>query len=77
MSLTPELALQAALRQELHAFAQPLATIQCRLEVALMSGAEADLREAVSGGLADMKTVSESLQRIRSISWAMSSVEAA
>jgi hypothetical protein len=75
MTMTPEVALHAALRGELHTCAQPLSVLQCRLELASLAGQERELREAISGALADLRGVTESLNRLRTIASAMSSME--
>lgn len=62
---TPETEHNLALRRELHALAQPMAILQCRLELGLMSGDEEALREALRGGLGDLRRMTESLQNLR------------
>lgn len=75
MTLRPEQALNAALRSELHSVAQPLSILQCRLELASMTGQEQDMRDAVGGALADLRTITEGLNRLRAIVSALASVE--
>ena len=53
------------LRHELHELCQPLAALQCRLELGQMAGDDESLRQAVAGALADMKRVFACLQCLR------------
>ncbi len=41
------------LEHEIHDLCQPITTLQCRLELAQISGDEPDIRSAIEGGLED------------------------
>ena len=58
---------QKSLDQELHDLCQPLASLQCRLEIGRMLDNEVALREAVDGGLEDLQRLHTVLQRIRAL----------
>ena len=53
------------LHRELHDMAQPIAALQCRLEIACILGGSEDLREAVMGGLEDVRRIVGALSRVR------------
>ena len=53
------------LRHQLHQLAQPMAVLHCRLELGLMSSGEANLRDAIQGGLADLQAAVDVLNRVR------------
>ncbi len=59
--------LKAALGQQLHDFSQPMASLQCRLEIGKILGGEEALLDAVSGGLDDLRRLGEALTRMRSL----------
>ena len=68
--MTPPAAVSAKsseLRQQLHELAQPMAVLQCRLELSLMSGGEPNLRDAIQGWLTDLRRAIETLNRVRDI----------
>ncbi len=54
-----------ALDQELHDSSQPLSRLQCRLEIALLSGGETALLEAVEGALKDVQLIVAGFNRLR------------
>ena len=64
-------ALREAIEHELHELCQPLTTLRCRLELALMqcepgdAGSQEALREAVIEGLDDMRRAFVSVGRLR------------
>ncbi|MGI4828462.1 MAG: hypothetical protein ACRYFU_09775 [Janthinobacterium lividum] len=55
------------LDRELHDLAQPLASFQWRLEIALMVGGEEALEEAATGGLEDLRRITSFLARMRQL----------
>ena len=57
-----------SLDRELHALAQPLASLQLRLEIGKMSGEPMELADAIKGSLEDLVRVKAILARLRSIS---------
>ena len=58
---------RAALDVELHDLSQPLASLQCRLEIGRIIGGEEALLEAVDGGLLDLRRLCDALQRMREL----------
>lgn len=64
-------ALREAVEFELHEMCQPLTALRCRLDLALMlgdpeaPGALAELREAVTEGLEDVKRTFACVERMR------------
>lgn len=56
-----------ALNKELHDMAQPLASLQCRLELGQMLADAASLVEAVNGALLDLDRVNTSFSRLRAV----------
>ena len=65
MHTVGEAQLRQVLDQELHDLSQPMASLQCRLEIGSILGGEEALREAVDGGLEDLQRLSTALQRMR------------
>lgn len=59
--------LLSSLDQELHDLAQPVSSLQCRLEVGKMLGTEDALREAVDGGLDDLCRLVQIFKRMRAL----------
>ena len=55
------------LEKELHDMAQPLTSLQCRLELGKMLADEASLSEAVEGALLELGRVNESFSRLREV----------
>ena len=53
------------LDKELHDLCQPLTVLQCRLEYGLMCGGEAELKDAVEGGLKDTNRMFERIREMR------------
>lgn len=53
------------LRHELHELSQPLTRLQWRLEIGQRVGDEATLRQAVEGGLGDLRELMEHVRRLR------------
>jgi hypothetical protein len=51
----------------LHDLCQPLTTLQCRLEIAVMTGTGEAHREAVEQGLADCARLTEAVASMREI----------
>lgn len=65
MPQSDEPTLIAVFHHHLHAFAQPLASLQCRLEIGQIIGDQDALREAVEGGLEDVCRLSVILDEMR------------
>ncbi len=59
--------LKSALGKQLHDLSQPLASLQCRLEIGKLVGGEEALLEAVSGGLDDLHRLCAALTRMRQL----------
>ena len=57
----------SSLDRELHELAQPVSSIQCRLEIARIVDNEIALREAVDGGLDDLRRLTEIFKRMRAL----------
>lgn len=55
----------AQLEEELHCVAQPLTSLQCRLEIGLLLGDEVSAREALQESLLELKRVFAAVSRIR------------
>ncbi len=55
----------ALLEEELHGLAQPLSSLQCRLEIGLLLGDEVSVREALEEGLQELKRVLGAVSRMR------------
>ena len=55
------------LNKELHDMAQPLASLQCRLELGQILADAASLAEAVNGALLDLERVNNSFSRLRAV----------
>ena len=53
------------LDKELHDLAQPISSLQCRLEIAKILDTDVASREAVEGGLEDLQRVMQSFKRMR------------
>ena len=53
------------LEKELHDLAQPISSLQCRLEIGKMLGGQDALQEAVEGGLKDLSRMTEILTNLR------------
>jgi len=51
----------------LHDLCQPLTTLQCRLEIAELTGTDQACREAVERGLADCTRLAEAVASMREI----------
>ena len=65
MQSVRETEFQKAIHQELHDICQPMASLQCRLEVGRLLGGEEALAEAVDGGLEDLQRLSAALRKMR------------
>lgn len=59
--------IDAVMDRELHDLAQPMASLQCRLEIGLILGGEEALVEAVNGALEDLRRLTAALGRMRQI----------
>lgn len=59
--------LMPLLERALHDLAQPMASLQLRLEIGKLLGDEASLKEAVDGASKDMERLVAVLSRMRSI----------
>ena len=67
-ALTPgEESILSALNKELHDMAQPLTSLQCRLELGKLLGDAASVAEAVDGALLELDRVNRSFSRIRAV----------
>ncbi len=55
------------LRRELHDMAQPLASLQCRLEIAQMVGEQQSRAELLDGSLEDLARLTASFSRLRDL----------
>ncbi len=53
------------LTEELHTLSQPVSTLRCRLDIALMLEDEASLMNATRGGLEDVDLIFASIRRLR------------
>ena len=67
MPHTENMPMLALMDRELHDLAQPLTTVQCRLEIGLILGGEEALSEAVTGGLDDLRRITAALGRMRQL----------
>ncbi len=56
-----------ALDAELHALAQPMASLQCRLEIGLLLNDVNSAREALREGLLEVKRLTASIDRMRAL----------
>jgi signal transduction histidine kinase len=54
------------LRQDLHDLSQPLTRLQWRLELAKLTGDDAELRETIAAALVDVGELIERVRQIRS-----------
>ena len=59
---------QDSLNRELHALAQPLASMQLRLEIGELLGEPMALADAIKGSLEDLIRIQAIMTRLRSIS---------
>ena len=64
---TREAAVAQILDRELHDLVQPIARLQCRLEIGLMLGEDKALLEAVQGGLEDLAKLTSAVTRMRAV----------
>ena len=55
----------ASLEEEFHDLAQPLTSLQCRLEIGLLLGDEVSAREALQESLPELKRVLAAVSRMR------------
>ena len=62
-----EKAILTVLDRELHDMAQPLASLQCRLEFGRMLADKASLAEAVEGALSDLDRLNAVFSRLRDV----------
>jgi hydrogenase maturation factor len=53
------------LTEELHALSQPVSTLRCRLDIAVMLDDEASAKDATRGGLEDVDLIFASISRLR------------
>ena len=65
MSQERHRALLRTLERDVHDLCQPLTALQCRLELGLICGGEAAMREAVEGGLLEMTRVFSCVSAMR------------
>ena len=59
--------LVSSLDRELHDLAQPISSLQCRLEIAKMLDNEMELRHAVDGSLEDLQRLTQNFRRMRAL----------
>ncbi len=57
----------SALHRELHDMVQPIAVLQCRLEIGQMPGAQTSATEIVDEALGDVQKLITSISRMREI----------
>ena len=62
-----EKVMEDKLDDELHDLSQPLASLQCRLEIGLILGDKDALLDAVNGGLEDLRRITTVLGRMRKL----------
>jgi signal transduction histidine kinase len=55
------------LSDALHDLCQPLTTLQCRLEMAILSDSVADYREATEAGLTECRRIVQLVESMRAI----------
>lgn len=67
MSSPRDLTLIANLHHQMHDIAQPLASLQCRLEIGKLMGDGTSLAEAVEGGLEDVFRLIAAFSRMRDV----------
>lgn len=59
--------LVVSLETELHSLAQPLTSLQCRLEIGILQGTEGAAREALGDGLTELQRVLSAVAHLREV----------
>ena len=67
MQTHPQVESLSSLETELHHLAQPLAALQCRLEIGQLQADHTTFHETVEGALDDLERVKQVLFRIREL----------
>ena len=67
----------ACVEKELHDLAQPLSSLQCRLEIGLLSAVDAATRETLQESMAEVKRVIAAFSRVREVAASTSQSRAA
>lgn len=57
----------ACVEKELHDLAQPLSSLQCRLEIGLLSAVDTATRETLGESMSELKRVLAAFSRVREV----------